>query len=206
MKAPRCISLGAGIQTPDYTILVGGCGLKYGAACVRRTKSRSGQRSEVSTPSLYIGPLAQTTSDNASKAVPSSKSDWNLSRHWADSASTAKKQFFFAITFGFSKTQESKFKKTRVCVCVCVCVCMCVCVLCVCVRVRVCVFMCCVHMCTCIYVHVGLLVSGKWLCWLLLVFSYAVCCKPMYASKKTCPNLLSSFSEVLIVHARTNYC
>ena len=113
MKAPRCISLGAGIQTPDYTILVGGCGLKYGAACVRRTKSRSGQRSEVSTPSLYIGPLAQTTSDNASKAVPSSKSDWNLSRHWADSASTAKKQFFFAITFGFSKTQESKFKKTQ---------------------------------------------------------------------------------------------
>ena len=34
MKAPKCISLGAGIQT---AILVGGCGLKYGAACSRRT-------------------------------------------------------------------------------------------------------------------------------------------------------------------------
>ena len=32
----RCISLGAGVQTADYTILVGGCGLKYGAACARR--------------------------------------------------------------------------------------------------------------------------------------------------------------------------
>ena len=37
MKAPRCISLGAGIQTADYTILVDGCGLKYGAAYARRT-------------------------------------------------------------------------------------------------------------------------------------------------------------------------
>ena len=42
------------------------------------------------TPFLYIRPLAQT---NASKAVPFSKSDWTLSRHWADSASAAKKFF-----------------------------------------------------------------------------------------------------------------
>ena len=47
--------------------------------------------SEVSALFLYIGPLAQTTSDKASKAVPSSKSDWTLSRRRADSASTAKK-------------------------------------------------------------------------------------------------------------------
>ena len=47
--------------------------------------------SEVSTPFLYIGPLAQTISDKASKAVPSSKSAWTLSRRRADSVSTAKK-------------------------------------------------------------------------------------------------------------------
>ena len=49
MKALRCISLGAGIQTADYTILVGtgGCGLKYGAAYARRTTSSRGQAQEV---------------------------------------------------------------------------------------------------------------------------------------------------------------
>ena len=52
---------------------------------------------------LYIGPFVQTTSGNASKAVPSSKSDWNLSRT-ADSASTAKK---FAITFERVKIREN---------------------------------------------------------------------------------------------------
>ena len=47
--------------------------------------------SEVSTSFLYIGPLVQTTSGNASKAVLSSKSDWTLSRRRANIASAAKK-------------------------------------------------------------------------------------------------------------------
>ena len=49
---------------------------------------------EVSTRFLYIGPLVQTTSGNASKAILSSKSDWTLSRRRADNgdiASAAKK-------------------------------------------------------------------------------------------------------------------
>ena len=44
--------------------------------------------SEVSTHIfLYIGLLVQTTSSNASKAVPFSKSDWTLSCHRTNSAS-----------------------------------------------------------------------------------------------------------------------
>ena len=59
-------------------------------------KSMSGQLSPRSrrmeqSPSLLIGPLVKTTSGNASKAVPSSKSDWTLSRRRADIASAAKK-------------------------------------------------------------------------------------------------------------------
>ena len=51
---------------------------------------------EVSTPFtfLYIGPLVKTTSSNSSKDVPSSKSDWTLSRCRADSASATKKLYF----------------------------------------------------------------------------------------------------------------
>ena len=49
--------------------------------------------SEVSTPFLYIGPLVQTTSGNASKALTSSKSAWTLS-HRSDSASAANMLFF----------------------------------------------------------------------------------------------------------------
>ena len=63
----------------------------------KENRSKSGQEvegwSEVSTPFLYIVPLAQTTSD-ASKAVPSSKSAWTLSHRRADSASAAKKVVF----------------------------------------------------------------------------------------------------------------
>ena len=47
--------------------------------------------SEVSTTFLYIGPLVQTTSGKASKAILSSKSDWNLIHRRADIASAAKK-------------------------------------------------------------------------------------------------------------------
>ena len=50
--------------------------------------------SEVSTLFSYIGLLVKTTSGDASKADPSSKSDWTLSRRRADSASRAKKEFF----------------------------------------------------------------------------------------------------------------
>ena len=40
MKAPRCISLGAGNAGSDITLLrfeVDGCGLKYGAVCAKKT-------------------------------------------------------------------------------------------------------------------------------------------------------------------------
>ena len=63
--------------------------------------------SEVSTTFLYIGPLVQTTSGNASKAILSSKSDWIFSCRRADIASAAKK---VVITFdpnAFSEIHES---------------------------------------------------------------------------------------------------
>ena len=72
--------------------------------------------SEVSTIFLYIGPLVQTTSGNASRAILSSKSDWTLSRRRADIASAAKKVVFFAITFdpnAFSEIHESKTFKMQ---------------------------------------------------------------------------------------------
>ena len=74
---------------------VGGCGLKYGAACAKRTGEQQGSAIPKDGAKclhffFYIEPLAQTTS-NASKAVPSSKSEWTLSRSRADSASTTKK-------------------------------------------------------------------------------------------------------------------
>ena len=59
---------------------MGGCGLKYGAACARKTGRQQVEItypqevegwSEVSTFFLYIGPLLQTTSDNALNVVPS---------------------------------------------------------------------------------------------------------------------------------------
>ena len=65
----------------------GGCGLKYVRRAQRTRTGRQQDEVEVgSALSLYIGPLVQTTSDNASKAVPSSKSDWNFSRRRADNA------------------------------------------------------------------------------------------------------------------------
>ena len=50
--------------------------------------------SKVSTTFLYIGPLVQTTSGKASKAILLSKSDWTLGRRRADIASAAKKVVF----------------------------------------------------------------------------------------------------------------
>ena len=90
MHEPRC--------TADYTTLVGGCGLKYGAACAKENSGGRVSYRRTSTPFLYIGPLVKTTSGIASKAFPSSKSDWTLSRRRANSASTAKSSIF-AITF-----------------------------------------------------------------------------------------------------------
>ena len=61
------------------------------------SKSMSGQLSRMERSVykfLYIGPLVQTTSGNASKVVLSSKSDWTLSRRRADIVSAAKKSVF----------------------------------------------------------------------------------------------------------------
>ena len=67
-------------------------------------KERSGQlsprsRTERKVYTFFaIRPLVQTTSSNASKAVPSSKSDWTLSCHRANSVST-KKRYYFRHSF-----------------------------------------------------------------------------------------------------------
>ena len=69
--------------------------------------------SEVSTLFLYIGPLAQTTSDNILKTFPSSKLEWTLSRRRANSASTERSNSF-TVTFqqnAFSKIHKSNSRK-----------------------------------------------------------------------------------------------
>ena len=74
---------------------------------VRRAPRQQVEEVSESTTFLYIGPLVQTTSGNASKAGLSSKSDWTLSRRRADIARAAKK---VAITFdpnAFSEIHES---------------------------------------------------------------------------------------------------
>ena len=69
--------------------------------------------SEASTLFLYIGPLVQTTSDNASKAVQSSTGP---SVVVGLTVPAQQKSSSFTITFErntFSKIHESKSKKTR---------------------------------------------------------------------------------------------
>ena len=101
MKAPRCISLGAGAMHTDSMqsgwvwsrVWCGVCKENRPTAIqgwVSYPQELEGW-SKVFTLFLYLGPLVQTTSDNTSKAVPSSKSDWTLSHRRADSASAAKK-------------------------------------------------------------------------------------------------------------------
>ena len=118
MKSSRCISLSAGIQTADYTIFSGWVWSKVWSGVHKENRSKSGQEvegwSEVSTPFLYIVPLAQTTSD-ASKAVPSRP----VSQHGPSvivgpTVLAQQKSNFFTITFernAFSEIHDSNPRK-----------------------------------------------------------------------------------------------
>ena len=72
----------------------------------KENRLRSGQLSPRLERSVYTFLVHRTlstnyvrTSDNALKAVPSSKSDWTLSRRRADNATAAKKLGFFCHNF-----------------------------------------------------------------------------------------------------------
>ena len=78
-------------------ILVGGCDLKYGAACARSGKqvmvelSPRSRRTEHRVYTLFVDRTLSTNYQwQRFKAVPSIKSDWTLSRHRVDSANAAK--------------------------------------------------------------------------------------------------------------------